>query len=388
MKIDKRNPMHWLYLILSAICVVAALFLRPFVGRGKRPLVLLYGHKLNGNLKSLYDEIDAHAEVPFDFAFMTLEPAYYRNLLQLDKSVILGFSPAAIVALARCRCVVSDHGLHTMSWLPRLRSIAFIDVWHGIPFKGWDADDFLVQHHYDAIWVSSVLIAKFYTERFGFRPEQIAVTGYGRTDRLVNQAVDCTQTRADLQLPSAPTRLILFAPTWQHGDDSRDIFPFGVRADAFYQSLREVCERHDAACLFRTHLNVRTAPPKADGPFYFVPQDRFPDTEAILAVSDILVCDWSSIAFDFLVLNRPTVFLDVPAPFEKGFSLGPEYRFGAVVPSLETLCSRLADYLAQPENYTEEFGQQAERIKRAVYDDYADGQAARRYRERLTAILD
>ena len=28
-----------------------------------------------------------------------------------------------------------------------------------------------------------------------------------------------------------------------------------------------------------------------------------------------------SIAFDYLLLDRPTLFLDIPAPFKKGFSL-------------------------------------------------------------------
>src|SRR5690606_40302310 len=64
--------------------------------------------------------------------------------------------------------------------LPILR---FFDVWHGIPFKGFDADDFRVQHRYDECWVASPLLRDLYIQRFGFEPQRVVATGYARTDR-------------------------------------------------------------------------------------------------------------------------------------------------------------------------------------------------------------
>jgi CDP-glycerol glycerophosphotransferase (TagB/SpsB family) len=387
MKIDKTNPAHWLYLTLFALNVLLALCLRRFLSVPPKPLVLLYGHKLNGNLKSLYDDLRSLDDPPCTIAFLTMDPAYYRELAAGQHSVFLAIAPRAIVALAAARCIVSDHGLHVMSWLPRLTSIRFADVWHGIPFKGWDADDFRVLHFYDAIWVSSELVRRFYTERFGFGTDQVHVTGYGRTDALINGCTDLAHTRQSIGAPPAPTKLILFAPTWQHGIDDRSVFPFGTEAPKFFETLDEICRAHNAVCLFRTHLNTRIPQPPASGSFRFVPQDLYPDTEAVLAMSDILVCDWSSIAFDYLLLDRPTIFLDVPAPFPKGFSLGPEYRFGAVAPSMRALCVHLETYLSAPERYHHDHGTRAAGIKRAVYDDCADGHAASRYRKQLLALI-
>lgn len=386
MKIDKRNPAHWLYLLLFALSVAGALLWRPRARRRGRPLVLCYGHQLTGNLKALYDSLESDPDPPCEVAFLTMDPDYHAGLRRAGINSILARGPAAMAALARVRCIVSDHGLHVMAWLPRLTAIRFVDVWHGIPFKGWDADDFRTQHAYDEIWVSSRLLREFYLGRFGFRPEQVHVTGYGRSDRLVRGADDPAALRTAIGAPSAPTRLVLFAPTWHHDGGGGGRGPFDVPPAEFLAAVAGVCRVHHAICLVRTHLNTRSAE-LPDGPFLAVPQERFPDTEAVLLVSDVLVCDWSSIAFDWLLLDRPTVFLDVPAPFPKGFTLGPEYRYGAVADSLAALCDRLSAYLAEPDAYRREYAARAAAVRRAVYDDLADGRATARYVERLRRLL-
>jgi CDP-glycerol glycerophosphotransferase len=118
-----------------------------------------------------------------------------------------------------------------------------------------------------------------------------------------------------------------------------------------------------------------------------LPGTRFPDTEAILLASDVLVCDWSSIAFDFLLLRRPTVFLDVPPPFRKGFSLGPEYRFGAIARDLPELMRQLETCVGEPEAYWRVHAGTYQSIRHQVYGDKADGHSAARCIARLQVRL-
>jgi len=389
MKIDKRNPAHWLYLVRFGLNVLAALALRPFARRAAaaRPLVLLYGHTLSGNLRALYDALRRDPAAPCDVAYLGMDPAQHRALVGAGEAAVLAQSAAAVRALARARVIVSDHGLHVMRWLPRLRLIRFADVWHGVPFKGWDAEDFRDLHAYDEIWVSSSLMRRFYVERFGFAPRQVHVTGYGRTDRLVRPSEDPAALRRAFGVPPAARKLVLFAPTWHHDGGGGEIFPFGQPAARFFDALGAVCRAHAALCLFRCHQNSAFGAALPEGPFVAVPQHRYPDTEGVLLISDVLICDWSSIAFDYLLLDRPTVFLDIPAPFPKGYTLGPEYRFGAVVQSLEALCARVDAYLRDAGAYRREFGVRAAAVRAAAYDDRADGHAAERYVERLRGLL-
>src|SRR5690606_21993965 len=120
------------------------------------PLVVLYGHKLGGNLLALRRQ--AYADGGWRMVFLTMDASYARELRKDGVEACIATRPACIALLARARAVVSDHGLHSMQWMPGRSSLKFFDVWHGIPFKGFDADDFRLQQRYDEVWVASGLL--------------------------------------------------------------------------------------------------------------------------------------------------------------------------------------------------------------------------------------
>ncbi|AHE96958.1 CDP-glycerol glycerophosphotransferase family protein [Thioalkalivibrio paradoxus] len=386
MKIDKTNPVHWLLLALFGLNVVAALVWRPF-RRRNRPgprTVVLYGHKLSGNLLAIYRHLRTGHRDEFRPVFLTMDPAYHRDLTMAGEDACLAAMPSCAKLLASAEAIISDHGLHALQPMLGRSDLKFFDVWHGIPFKGFDADDFRVQHRYDETWVASPLLSSLYTDRFGFDPARVKVTGYGRTDALVvpQESHQAIRNRLGLQ-HVAGRKLVLFAPTWKQDASNRSLFPFGIDGREFMEALAEVCQRNNASVLFRAHLNAKDPVPlPADGVFP-LPFADYPDTEAILQLSDVLICDWSSIAFDFLLLDRPTLFLDVEPPFRKGFSLGPEYRFGPVVSDLPDLLRQLERSLADPEGYRSEYGARHEAIREQVYGSFADGRSAERCVQRL-----
>jgi len=87
------------------------------------------------------------------------------------------------------------------------------------------------------------------------------------------------------------------------------------------------------------------------------------------------------------VLDRPTIFLDVPAPFAKGFSLGPEHRFGKIVGDFDTLIAALDAYLGDAMAYRRELGERPRQVREAVYGGCADGNATARCVERLQRMV-
>jgi CDP-glycerol glycerophosphotransferase len=166
------------------------------------------------------------------------------------------------------------------------------------------------------------------------------------------------------------------------------MFPFGMSAAAFLDALEGFAQSMDATVLLRAHLNTALEGGGEQARVVQVPFARYPDTESILFACDALVCDWSSIAFDYLVLDRPTFFLDVPAPFAKGHSLGPECRFGPIVRSMDALLEGLRNALADPQGYWSAHGQAHLSTKEYVWGSYADGNATQRYVERLLSFLE
>jgi CDP-glycerol glycerophosphotransferase len=381
LKIERDNPTHWVYAAAFAITLVLVVILRPFHRRRGRPLVLLYGHKLNGNLLALHRGLE---ETELDFAYLTMDARYHRSLRAEGIPNLLAYSWTGFTSLLRAWCVVTDHGPQLMAWLPLLTDLVFVDVWHGIPFKGWTASDFKQLHRYDEIWVPSDLLNQIYVDRLGFDRSQVRTTGYGRTDALVRRTVDAEKVKADLGL--GERRVVLFAPTWTHGTNRSEI-PFGLDVREFLSSMGGVARERGAVCVVRAHLNTRMEVEEGEG-LRFVSASDYSDTESLLQVTDILVCDWSSIAFDFLLLDRPTIFLEVPAPFRQGFTLDPSYRFGSIAQSHQELMELIAEYLDNSDRYIDRVGDKPDQVKSAVYGQMADGRSTDRYLNALRELLD
>lgn len=372
MKIDKHKPLHWLLLLQQGLYTLIAIGLRHITPRPNKPVVVLYGHQLSGNLKALYEQWELTHKSQFEMYFLSLDPGYPTYLEAQGVNVLRCSRLRDMIKVGRCSAIITDHGLHAMQPLIRLTNIMFIDVWHGIPFKGFIPSDFRVQHQYDQVWVSSPLLKKVYVEKFGFRSEIVCDLGYARADRLFRNDPPDPEYRKRAGIPEK-NKIVLYAPTWKQDDRGRELFPFNESQETFIGALSQVCARHSATPVIRSHLNAQIGEQKFDNVIY-CPMAEFPDTEDLLLNVDILICDWSSIAFDYLALKRPTIFLNVEAPFKNGFSLGPEYRFGMIVSSSASLAKSLEDTLA----YTPELATSFEDVTEDVYGVNTDGKASER----------
>lgn len=89
-------------------------------------------------------------------------------------------------------------------------------------------------------------------------------------------------------------------------------FLLGIKSNSFLGQLNLVAKANTFTAVLRTHLNSRN-PISLDGLTHVVamPSDLLVNAEELLSVLNVLDCDWSSIAFDFLFLQRPTIFLDM-----------------------------------------------------------------------------
>jgi len=385
MKIDKSDPRHWLILLRQGVYTLVAICARYSYRKPRRPVVVLYGHQLSGNLKALYEEWQRSYTDEFDCYFLSLDPRYCQVLKGEGVNVLRCGSLRDMLLVGRCSAIITDHGLHAMRPLISMTNILFIDVWHGIPFKGFIPDDFRVQHRYNEIWVSSPLLKQIYQDKFGFSADIVHALGYARADRLFLRQTPDPLFREKVSIPIGK-KVVLYAPTWQQDDKGRELFPFGESQDSFIQTLSDVCRKQSATLVIRSHLNASISTKSFDNVRYCSMKD-FPDSEDLLLQTDILICDWSSIAFDYLALDRPTIFLDVEPPFKNGFSLGKEYRFGDVVHDMSSLVLYLDNTLKNPSTYTDRKDVDHMAITSNVYGDSTDGKAASKQLDRLVTLV-
>ena len=179
-----------------------------------------------------------------------------------------------------------------------------LQTWHGTPLKrlalhrGFDPRRMAAALRESGRW--NVLLAQNpYSARvlrgaYGFRRRPIWIEGYPRNDVLVTG--DDGRTRRMLGI-GADERVLLYAPTWR---DDRDEMVDFLDAEALARDV-------DAVVLVRGHS--RTLHPGRDtSGARVIDVTGFGDTAQLMAASDALVTDYSSVMFDFTVTGRPIYF--------------------------------------------------------------------------------
>lgn len=388
MKINKKNPQHLKALLISAIYSIFASATRLSARGTESPKkIIFYGHTLNGNLKAFYDFLlDQPGYKPY---FLVLDTDYYARLVKKanhPETILNALKMKDMMVVARSNVFITSHGLHLFSILRLLTNIKFVDVWHAVSYKGFDKKDFKHLHPHDEIWVSSEYISKMYKGRFGFRADKVKITGYGRTDKLVDGSLNKKEIISKYRIPRA-SKYVLIAPTWKQDSSGRSVLPFGMSEDEFFHGIDEIAGKNSAHVIFRTHLNSNDEISVDHlSNISFMPYSKYEVVEDFLYISDILVTDWSSIGIDYLPLRRPAIFLDVPAPFKKGFELGPEHRYGDVVDSLEGLKYSLEKYLKDPDQFIKKHNKHMEKTTKVAYGNSLDGKSVMRYFDNLKRL--
>jgi hypothetical protein len=145
-------------------------------------------------------------------------------------------------------------------------------------------------------------------------PDAAVLVGYPKVDALVNGRYDAAAIRAGLQLD--PHRLTAtYAPTWSPASSLH------LGGEAIVKSLVEaglnvIVKLHDRSLDAATveysggiDWRARFAARHIPGRTAFV---DVADSSPLLAASDLLVTDHSSIGFEFCLLDRPLLVFDAP----------------------------------------------------------------------------
>lgn len=291
--------------------------------------------------------------------------------------------------VVRSDVVVCDHGPSFLLPLLRLpKSPAFVDVWHGVPFKALAATDFELFSRYAAVFAPSPWMREHcYLANTPLKSRQVRVTGYAVTDFLMAGDYDRAKLAEEFQLPSKVGPFVLLAPTWKHDaqDSSSEILDF--TSEETFVILQDWASRNQCYVIVRMHLNSEMSGLMGDrGRVLVRDVAGFPNTYRLLALVDALVTDWSSIAADYLPLDRPMLFLNESPRFARPFLLSPEDRAGAVVNEFSDLLLALEEALESSEAFVDRYQERIVELKRKAYGSTLDGQCCSRYLAALTEI--
>lgn len=197
----------------------------------------------------------------------------------------------------------------------------YVNTWHGIPLKtlGYDIPDgkYTSRNMTRNFLMSDYIISpcRFTTKMFkesykleGLYSGNMTECGYPRNDLIFDTDRDYITKKLSAHgtYVNSEKKIILYAPTWKGTSFDRaenDI----ARYDEFCDYLSEHIDTDKYQILIKPHpmvYKLLSDEDKSSGKYV----SQCIDTDELLSITDILVSDYSSIFFDFLLTDRPIIF--------------------------------------------------------------------------------
>ena len=262
--------------------------------------------------------------------------------------------------LATSAYVFLDNEFLPMAYLHFPKNVKVIQLWHGtgtIKRFGQDVNtgtlkklEYRANQRITHLIVNSDAVKTEYASAFAVDPARIYVIGNPRTDRMLDHQYLTRKTEQFYRdYPEMQGKhCILYAPTFRDAEVTDPKLHLDLQKTA--DSLAE-----DEVFFIRLHPHIashlkETLAGWQEKGIYNV--SEYPEIATLLAAADVLITDYSSIVFEYCLLERPMLFFAYDLKeFEKtGRSFYRDYRSfvpGQVVETEEELLACLKE-----RNYT------------------------------------
>ncbi len=210
----------------------------------------------------------------------------------------------------------------------------YVNLWHGTPIKSlYNTVNYSKKEHKKNIhnwgntrwYVSSNFVMNLYKSCFMIPSYNIKALGQPRNDSFAN--VNLSEI---ISFKSKYDKIVLYAPTYRENDTQKENNLFGFEGysdadlDAFLEenNILLICKLHPR---YEKRINLG----KFNTKYKFLLdtatlQNNFIDLNDLIPDFDLLITDFSSIAFDFLYHSKNTIFLkntDDEYTTERGFTI-------------------------------------------------------------------
>lgn len=257
---------------------------------------------------------------------------------------------------------------------------------HGIPLKATKGK-IAVFKDTDYVLSPSKNINYIISEQFGADKEQLIICGAPRTDCLFLK--ETNQLLIDFLRLDQYKKMILWAPTFRVHEnysrkDSEKEFYFGIPLleEQDYNVLVEKLEEKSILLVIKPHIHQELSELTVSETRHIriVKQDILEQINCnvydLMKLSDAMITDYSSIGFDYMLLNRPIGYtIDDIEQYTIGFSVSNplDYMPGMKMRKVDDLMKFIDSVALNEDNYIEE----REELKDRLYT-YQDGNNSKR----------
>ena len=271
------------------------------------------------------------------------------------------------------------------SIIKKRKEQSYIQVWHGNgPFKrmGYDIkndkDRPQLEHtkEWDFFVANSESDKSIIKSSTGYNGK-FYILGAANLDYIMKNSHD-KKYRKDilkkLNIKDDSKKIVLYAPTFRDFDLDKEIVNIPIK------KLKNLS---DYIIIVRLHPWVREKVDKTIFSDNIINGCDYPDVEDLLSVSDILITDYSSVCFQFAILNRPVLFY--PYDYDKYVEIRGGFYIDYKKDLPGPICyneEQLYDNLDNIEDTFKKYKDKMEKFNKK-YNKYLDGQSCKRFIEAL-----
>jgi len=282
----------------------------------------------------------------------------------------------------------------------------FVQLWHGTPLKKIMCDNKISFRHigktkeffkrilfpftkevYNIIISPSEEVSIKFESAFKAKADNIAITGYPRNDALFLENVNVPIYAKISDLKRKNYKTGIYMPTHRSEGKYDILNVFGENIDYINTCLKEL----NTILLIKVHFyhlkELKNININFSNIIFINDDDIEQDIYTILGQTDFLITDYSSILFDYLLMDKPIIF----APFDKADYLKNDrefyYDYDLVTPgpkatNWEKVIENLKNIINNQDQYRE-----ARAAIRKKFNAYNDGNSCERVFKVIKSII-
>ncbi len=344
------------------------------------------GQAFAGNSKVLFEYLTKNSS--YHCVWITASEKVFNDLKKKNYQVVLNKNLIQTIKILKAaKFIFITHGFGDIFFIDFSSNTKLIHLGHGISFKkgGHDLTDTFMPftekmmnqrlvESMNLLIDSSDETKRHKMTRFGIESNKVAVTGYPRNDILANHTRELEyQIKASLNIENY-SEVILYAPTFRDYE-----YQFPLRED-FLKKLDKFLIEENKILIYKPHpftedinlrqyRNIRSV-------------KRNVDINDLLIIADILITDYSSVFYDYLLTLRPIIFFaDDLERYTEVRDFYYDYKTFVPGPLVST-GGELIQKLKKLKEWNLEYVEKR-KLMRDKFNKYADGRATERIIELL-----
>lgn len=288
--------------------------------------ISFHGRGYSDNPKAIYEEIINDSRFK-DFQFIWAIKNHKRKNLMIPKAkTIEYFSIPYFYYMSKAKYWIINCKMP--NYISKKNNQVYLQTWHGTPLKKLAHDievpkgttfyrskmsyDKMVESYdidvkrYNYMISPNQFCTKVFQSSFKINRERLIETGYPRNDFITNATKkDILTIKKKYNIPT-DKKIILYAPTWRDNSFVTSGYTFELEAN-FYKWKEALNDEY--IVIFKPHyliINKFADDKELNGFLYSI--DASAEINELYVISDILITDYSSVFFDYAVLNKPIYF--------------------------------------------------------------------------------